>query len=99
LSSASKETTPDSPEGGGGEKVDKEDDEGEENKHEHGEVTPPKDPIMEAETSKKRKGSSQKPSSRKKSKANKPPFQTVLTIDDIDLIIIIVSYTLEDIFQ
>jgi hypothetical protein len=32
LSSASKETTPDSPEGGGGDEVDKEEDEGEENK-------------------------------------------------------------------
>jgi hypothetical protein len=62
LSSTSKETTPDSPKGGGGDEVDKEEDEWEENKQEHGEVTPPKDPIMEAETSKKRNGSPQKPS-------------------------------------
>jgi hypothetical protein len=63
LNNASKETTLDSPEGGGGDEVDKEEDEGEENKQEHGEVTPPRDPIMEAETSNKRNGSLNKPSS------------------------------------
>jgi hypothetical protein len=40
-----------------------------------------------------------KPSSWKKSKANKPPFHTMLMVDDIDIIIIIVSDTLEDILQ
>jgi hypothetical protein len=97
LNNASKEITPDSPEGGGGDELDKEEDEGEENKHEHGEVTPPKDPITEAEISKKRKGSLKKPSSRKKSKANKPPFQIVLMVDDIGLIIADVSDTSKDI--
>jgi hypothetical protein len=63
LNNTSKENTPDSPEGGGGDEVEKEEDKGEEKKQEHGEVTPPKDPIMEAETSKKRKGSPKKPSS------------------------------------
>jgi hypothetical protein len=63
LSSASKQTTPDSTEGVGGDEVDKEENEGEENKQEHGEVTPPKDPITEAETSDKRKVSPKKPSS------------------------------------
>ena len=54
LSSASKETTPDSPKGGGGNEVNQEE-EGEEDKKEKGEVTTPKDPLTEAEMSKKRK--------------------------------------------
>jgi hypothetical protein len=99
LSSASKETTPDSPEGGGGDEVDKEEDEGEEDKKKQGELIPPKDPLTEIETSKKRKGSLKKPSSWKKSKANKPPFHTLLMVDDIDLIIVVVSDTSEDILQ
>jgi len=53
-------------------------------------VTPPKDPITEVETFKKRKGSMKKPSSQKNSKDNKTPFQTVLMIYDIDLIIVVV---------
>jgi hypothetical protein len=65
LSSASKETTPDSPEGGGGDEVDKEEDEGEEDKQKQGEATSPKDPLIETETSKKRKGPPTKPSLRK----------------------------------
>ena len=40
-----------------------------------------------------------KPSSRKKSNANKPPFHTILMVDDIDLIIATVSDTSEDILQ
>jgi chromosome segregation ATPase len=40
-----------------------------------------------------------KPTSRKKSKASKPQMQTVLTVDDIDLIIVVVSDTSEDILQ
>jgi hypothetical protein len=67
MNSASKENTPNSPGGGGDDEVDQEENEGEENKQEHGEVTPPKDPIIEAETSNKRKVSPKKPSARKKS--------------------------------
>jgi hypothetical protein len=40
-----------------------------------------------------------KPSSWKKSKASKPKLQTVLMVDDIDLIIVVVSDTSEDILQ
>ena len=82
---------------GGGDEVDKEEDEGEEYKQNQGEVIPPKDSLTETETSKKRKGSRMKPSSWKKSKSNKPPFHTVLTVDDINLIIYDVSHTSEDI--
>jgi hypothetical protein len=63
---ASEETASESPAGGGGDEVNQEE-EGEEDKQEEGEVTPPKDPLTEAETSKKRKGSPQKPSVWKKS--------------------------------
>jgi hypothetical protein len=52
--------------------VDKEEKEGEEDKKKQGEVTPPRNPLEEAETSKKRKVSPMKPTSRKKSKASKP---------------------------
>jgi hypothetical protein len=97
LNNASKEIASDSPGGGGGDEVDKEENGGKEDKQEQGEVTPPKDPIDEAETSKKIKGSPMKPSSRKKSKASKPKLQTVLMVDDIDLIIVTVSNTSEDI--
>jgi hypothetical protein len=57
---ASEETVSDSPAGGGGDEVNQEE-EGEEDKQEKGEVTPPKDPLTEAETSKKRKGSHRNP--------------------------------------
>jgi hypothetical protein len=57
---ASEETVPDSPAGGGGDEVNQEE-EGEEDKQEKGEVTPPKDPLTEAETSKKRKVSPRNP--------------------------------------
>jgi hypothetical protein len=95
---ASEETMPDSPTGGGGDEVNKEE-EGEEDKQDKGEVTPPKDPITEAKTSKKIKVSPKKPSARKKSRANKPHSQNVLIVDDIDLIIAAVADTSEDILQ
>jgi hypothetical protein len=62
---ALEETVPDSPARGGGDEVNQEE-EGEEDKQEKGKVTPPKDPITEDETSKKRKASLQKPSAWKK---------------------------------
>jgi hypothetical protein len=40
-----------------------------------------------------------KPKSHKKSTANKLPFHTMLMVDDIDLIIAVVSETSEDILQ
>jgi hypothetical protein len=74
INNASEETASDSPGGGGDDEVNQEE-EGEEDKQEQGEVTPPKDPLTEAETSKKRKVSPKKPSARKKSRANKPQLQ------------------------
>jgi hypothetical protein len=53
----------DSLEGGGGDEVYKEEEEGEEDKQKQGEVTPPKDPLTETETSKKIKVSPMRPSS------------------------------------
>ena len=99
MNSASEDTTPDSPEGGGGDEVDKEEDEGEEDKQEQGKVTLPKDPLIETETSKKRKVSPKKPSMRKNSRTKNPHLHTVLTVDDIDLIIAVISDTFEDILQ
>jgi hypothetical protein len=64
--SASEESGPELPIGGGGDEVNQEEGGEEGDKHEKGEVTPPKDPLTEAETSKKRKVSPQKPSARKK---------------------------------
>jgi hypothetical protein len=46
--------------------------EGEEDKKEQGEVTSPKDPLTEVETSKKRNVSPKKPSTKKKSLTDKP---------------------------
>jgi hypothetical protein len=63
INNALEETTSDSPGGGGDDEVDQEEDEGEEDKQEKGEVTPPKDPLTEAETSNKRKVSPKKPTS------------------------------------
>jgi hypothetical protein len=40
-----------------------------------------------------------KPTLRKKSKASKPHMQTILMMDDIDLIIVVVSDTSEDILH
>jgi hypothetical protein len=99
MNNTSKETTSDSLGGGGGDEVDKEEDKGDEDKQKQGEVKTPRDPIDEAETSKKRKVSPMKPTLQKKSKASKPQLQTVLMMDGIDLIIITVSNTLEDILQ
>jgi len=72
LSNASEETASVSPGGGGDDEVNKEEDKGEEDKQKQGEVTPPRDLVDEAETSKKRKVSPLKPTSWKKSKASKP---------------------------
>jgi hypothetical protein len=99
LNIASEETAPNSPGGGGDDEVDQEEYKGEEDKKEKGKVTPPKYPLIEAETSKKRKVSPKKPSMRKKSRDNKPQLQTVITVDNIDLIIADISYTSEDILQ
>jgi hypothetical protein len=49
ISNASEETVFDSPRGGGGDEINQEE-EGEEDKQEKDEVTPPKDPLTEAET-------------------------------------------------
>jgi hypothetical protein len=68
---ASEEDVSDSPAGGGEDEVNQEE-EGEEDKKDKGEVTSSKDPLTEAEMSKKRKGSPQKPSAQKKSQATKP---------------------------
>jgi hypothetical protein len=54
---------------------------------------------MEAETSKKRKVSPKKPSARKKSQANKPESQTMVTVDYIDLIIAAIEDTSKDFLQ
>jgi hypothetical protein len=69
---ASEESRLDSPTGGEGDKVNQEEGGEEGDKKDKGKVTPPKDPLTEAETSKKRKVSPQKPSARKKACANKP---------------------------
>jgi hypothetical protein len=79
--------------------VNKEEKEGEEDKHKQGEVTPPRNPLDEVKKSKKRNVSPTKPTSRKKSKASKPKLQTMVTVDSIDLIIVVVSDTSEDILQ
>jgi len=70
IDSTSEETASNSPRGGGGDEVNQEEG-GEEDKKDKGEVTPPKDPLIEVETSKKRKVSLKKPSVQKKSRANK----------------------------
>jgi hypothetical protein len=96
LSNSSEETALDSLGRGGGDEVDKEEKEEkarEEYKKEQGKVTPPWNPLDDAEPSKKRKSSPMKPTSRKKYKANKPKIQTVLTIDDFDFIIVPISDT------
>jgi hypothetical protein len=99
IHNTSEETASDSPSRGGDDEVDKEEKEGEEDKQKQGEVTPPRNPLEEAETSKKRKVSPMKPTSRKKSKASKPKLQTVLMVDDFDFIIAAVSDASEDILQ
>jgi hypothetical protein len=89
---ASEESRPDSPAGGGGDKVNQEEGGEEEEKKDKGEVTPLKDPLTKAKTSNKRKVSLQKPSTRKKTRANKPQLKNVLIVDDVDLIIVVVEY-------
>jgi hypothetical protein len=96
---ASKESSFDSPTGGGGDEVNQEEGRGKGDNQDNGEVTPPKDPPTEAETSKKRKVSPQKPSERKKTHANKPQSKNVLTEDDVSLIIASMEDTSEDILQ
>jgi hypothetical protein len=93
LNNAPEETASDSLGGGGDDEVNKEEDKGEEDKQKQGEVTPPRDPLDEAETSKKRKVYPTKPTLWKKSKASKPQMQTVLMMGDIDFIIVVVSDT------
>jgi hypothetical protein len=63
LNNTSEETASESPRGGGDDEVDKEENNGEEDKQKQGEVTLPRDPPDEAETSKKRKVSPMKPTS------------------------------------
>jgi hypothetical protein len=99
MNSVSKETASNSPGGGGDDEVDKKEDKGEEDKHKQGKVTPPRDPLDEAETSMKRKVSPTKPTSWKKFKSSKPHMQIVLMMDDIDFIIVAISDTSEDILQ
>jgi hypothetical protein len=72
---ASEESRPDSPARGGGDEVNQEEGGEEGENQDKGKVTPPKDPPTEAETSKKWKVSLQKPSSRKKTHANKPKMK------------------------
>jgi phosphoribosylanthranilate isomerase len=69
-----------------------------ENKYK-GKVTSSKDPPIEVETSKKRKVSLQKPSARKKTRANKPQSKNVLTKDNVSLIIAVVEDASEDKLQ
>jgi hypothetical protein len=96
---ASEESRHDSPIGGGGDEVNtKEEGEEGENK-DKGEVTLPKDFPTEADTSKKRKVSPQKPSGRKKTCTNNPHSMNVLTVDDVDIIIIAMEDASEDMLQ
>jgi hypothetical protein len=99
LSSASEETTSESPRGGGNEEVDKEENNGKEDQQKQGKVTSPRDPTDETDSYKKRKVSPMKPTSWKKSRASKTKLQTVLTLDDFDFIIAVVSDTSLDILQ
>ena len=79
--------------------MDKEEKEGEKDKQKQDEVTPPRNPPDDADPLKKRKVSPMKPTSWKKSKASKLKLQTVLTVDDFDFIIIVVSDASEYILQ
>jgi hypothetical protein len=91
LSSASKETTSESPRGGGNNEVDKEENNGKEDQQKQGKVTLPRDLVDDTNPSNKRKVSPMKPTSWKNSKATKTKLQTVLTLDDFDFIIAVVS--------
>jgi hypothetical protein len=99
INNASEETVLESPGGGGDDEVDQKEDEGEEDKKKQGKVTPLKYPLTEVETSNKRNFSPNKPSARKKSHTDEPQLHIVLMVDDIDLIITVVSNTSEDILQ
>jgi hypothetical protein len=96
---ASEEIRPDSPIRGRGDEVNQEQRGEEGEKQYKGKVTQPKDPPTEVETSKKRKVYPQKPSKRKKNRANKPQSKNVLTVDDVDLIIATMEYASQYIFQ
>jgi hypothetical protein len=77
--------------------VNKEEKEQEEDKQ--GEVTPPQNLLDGIDPSKKRKVSATKPSSRNKSKSNKPKMQNVLMVDDFEFIISDVRDASEEILQ
>jgi hypothetical protein len=96
---ASDESRHESPIGGGGDEVNQEEGGEEGEKQDKGEATPPKDPLTTAEASQKRKGSPEKPSTRKKASTNKPQSKNVLTVDDVDLIITVIEDTSEDILK
>jgi hypothetical protein len=91
LNNASEETSSDSHGEGGDDEVYEEEDKGEEDKKNKGKLTPPRDPINEDKASRKRNGSPMKPSLRKNSKDSKPKLDTILRVNDINLIIIIVE--------
>lgn len=57
------------------------------------------DPLIGTEASQKRKASPEKPSARKKTRANKPQSKNVLTEDDVGLIIAAMEDASEDILQ
>jgi hypothetical protein len=97
--SASKESEPNSPVGGGGYEVHQEEGGEKGEKQGKGEVTPPKDPPTKVETSKKRKVSPQKPSARKKTCTTKLNMKSTLTEDDVDLIIIVMENDSKDILH
>jgi hypothetical protein len=88
---ASEETMPDSPAKGRGDELNQAEGVEEGDKEEKGKVTLPKDPLTEVDMPKKRKVSPQKPSTQKKSRANMPQSQNLLTMDNIDLIITVVE--------
>jgi hypothetical protein len=98
---ALEESGPHSPVGGGGgDEVNQE--KGGEGGEKQGkcEVTSPKDhPLTEAETSKKRKVSPQKPLEINKTCASNRNMKSTLTEDDVDLIIAVVEDALEYILQ
>jgi hypothetical protein len=93
----SEETASESPSGGGDYEVNKEEKEQEEDKQ--GEVTPPQNLPDDTDPSNKRKVPPMKPSSRKKSKCNKPKMQNVLMVDNFNFIISAVGDASEDILQ
>jgi hypothetical protein len=99
LSSASEETTSESLGRGGDDEVDKEEINGKEDQQKPSKVTPPRDPVDEADFSKKIKVSPTKPTSRKKSIASKTKFHIMLMLDDFEFIITTISDASQDIMQ